>query len=205
MKSSTENIMATESGDSAEEMSINEACLPQKKFYRQRAHSNPLSKWVVFIYVYYFWILLINRLLYSRWPLIWLVSFVPWMKIYIFNKKNKSQQTYIQNNSPTSPSDKDWSVYYDFNNPNNSFESNEIKFADIGCGYGGLLIKLSEMYPHKLSLGMEIRVKVSDYVQDRIKALRIQCPNKYNNIACLRSNAMKYLPNFFRKGQVISV
>ena len=87
MKSSTENIMATESGDSAEEMSINEACLPQKKFYRQRAHSNPLSKWVVFIYVYYFWILLINRLLYSRWPLIWLVSFVPWMKIYIFNKK----------------------------------------------------------------------------------------------------------------------
>ena len=49
---------------------------------------------------------------------------------------------------------------------------------------------------------MEIRVKVSDYVQDRIKALRIQHPGKYNNIACIRSNAMKYLPNFFRKGQV---
>lgn len=49
---------------------------------------------------------------------------------------------------------------------------------------------------------MEIRVKVSDYVQDRIKALRIQHPDKYNNIACIRSNAMKYLPNFFKKGQV---
>jgi tRNA (guanine-N7-)-methyltransferase len=49
---------------------------------------------------------------------------------------------------------------------------------------------------------MEIRVKVSDYVQDRIKALRIQHPGKYNNIACIRSNAMKYLPNFFKKGQV---
>jgi tRNA (guanine-N7-)-methyltransferase len=82
------------------------------------------------------------------------------------------------------------------------FESNDIKFADIGCGYGGLLIQLSEMYPNKLSLGMEIRVKVSDYVQDRIKALRIQHPGKYNNIACIRSNAMKYLPNFFKKGQV---
>jgi len=105
-------------------------------------------------------------------------------------------------NSPTSPGDKDWSVYYDFNNANNSFESNDIKFADIGCGYGGLLIQLSEMYPNKLSLGMEIRVKVSDYVQDRIKALRIQHPDKYNNIACIRSNAMKYLPNFFKKGQV---
>jgi tRNA (guanine-N7-)-methyltransferase len=104
--------------------------------------------------------------------------------------------------SPTSPGDKDWSVYYDFNNPNNKFDSNDIKFADIGCGYGGLLIQLSEMYPNKLSLGMEIRVKVSDYVQDRIKALRIQHPDKYNNIACIRSNAMKYLPNFFKKGQV---
>jgi tRNA (guanine-N7-)-methyltransferase len=52
-------------------------------------------------------------------------------------------------------------------------------------------------------LGMEIRVKVSDYVQDRVKALREQHPGKYQNIACIRSNAMKYLPNFFRKGQVI--
>jgi hypothetical protein len=67
------------------------------------------------------------------------------------------------------------------------------------------LLQLSELYPTKLSLGMEIRVKVCDYVQDRIKALRIQhqAENKFNNIACLRSNAMKYLPNFFKKGQVI--
>jgi len=57
---------------------------------------------------------------------------------------------------------------------------------------GGLLLKLSELYPDKLSLGMEIRVKVSDYVKDRIKALRIQHPNHYNNIACIRSNTMKY-------------
>ena len=58
------------------------------------------------------------------------------------------------------------------------------------------------MYPETLMLGMEIRVKVSDYVQDRIVALKQNHPGEYANIACLRGNAMKYLPNFFRKGQV---
>ena len=39
--------------------------------------------------------------------------------------------------------------------------------SDIGCGYGGLLVQLSPMFPDKNMLGMEIRVKVSDYVRDR--------------------------------------
>jgi tRNA (guanine-N7-)-methyltransferase len=58
------------------------------------------------------------------------------------------------------------------------------------------------MFPESLIIGMEIRVKVSDYVMDRIAALRSQHPGKYQNIACLRTNAMKYLPNYFNKGQV---
>ena len=49
---------------------------------------------------------------------------------------------------------------------------------------------------------MEIRVKVSDYVRDRIIALREQNPGEYGNVSVLRSNAMKYLPNFFEKGQL---
>ncbi len=60
---------------------------------------------------------------------------------------------------------------------------------------------LSPLYPEVLMLGLEIRVKVSDYVQDRIQALQ-QNPNQYTNIAVLRSNAMKYLPNMFHKGQL---
>ena len=63
-------------------------------------------------------------------------------------------------------------------------------------------VELSQMFPEKFMVGMEIRVKVSDYVKDRITALRANHPGQYQNIACLRSNAMKYLPNFFTKGQV---
>lgn len=58
------------------------------------------------------------------------------------------------------------------------------------------------MFPNTLILGLEIRVKVSDYVNDKIEALRVQQPGQYGNIAVLRTNAMKYLPNFFHKGQV---
>lgn len=64
-----------------------------------------------------------------------------------------------------------------------------------------LAVALSPMFPNTYMVGMEIRVKVSDYVQDRVKALRAQHPGQYDNIACIRTNAMKHLPNFFRKGQ----
>ena len=56
-------------------------------------------------------------------------------------------------------------------------------------------------------LGMEIRVKVSDFVIDRILSLREtkkDVPGGYQNVACIRTNAMKYMPNFFEKGQVRS-
>lgn len=79
-----------------------------------------------------------------------------------------------------------------------------MSFADIGCGYGGFLVTLGEMFPDKLAIGMEIRVKVSDYVVDRITALRHKSGESgaYQNIACIRTNAMKYLPNYFAKGQL---
>ena len=54
-------------------------------------------------------------------------------------------------------------------------------------------------------MGMEIRVKVSDYVKDRISTLQKNHEDTcgYSNIACIRTNAMKYLPNYFEKGQVL--
>lgn len=63
-------------------------------------------------------------------------------------------------------------------------------------------MQLGLLFPEKLSLGMEIRVKVSDYVRERIEALREQHVGQYQNVSVIRANAMKYLPNFFAKGQV---
>jgi tRNA (guanine-N7-)-methyltransferase len=68
---------------------------------------------------------------------------------------------------------------------------------------------------------MEIRVQVTQYVADRIAALRQQTieaqtqvqpessekPGQavdggYQNVSVVRANAMKFLPNFFQKDQV---
>lgn len=49
---------------------------------------------------------------------------------------------------------------------------------------------------------MEIRVKVEEYVNQKILALRQNHPGSYDNVSILRMNAMKFLPNFFEKHQV---
>ncbi|XP_072017930.1 tRNA (guanine-N(7)-)-methyltransferase-like [Amphiura filiformis] len=131
--------------------------MPQKKFYRQRAHSNPIAD-------------------------------------HTFDY-------------PVCPDAMDWNdLYPEFISNQvhcgSTAEKGQVRFLDVGCGYGGLLVTLSPVFPDTLMLGMEIRVKVSDYVQDRIVALRRNHPGQYTNIACLRGNAMKYLPNFFKKGQL---
>jgi tRNA (guanine-N7-)-methyltransferase len=55
--------------------------------------------------------------------------------------------------------------------------------------------------------GLEIRTQVADFVCERIKALRAQHieSNLYQNASCIRANSMKFLPNFFRKGQLLKI
>ncbi|KAK7082601.1 tRNA (guanine-N(7)-)-methyltransferase [Halocaridina rubra] len=127
--------------------------LPQKKYYRQRAHSNPIAD-------------------------------------HNFDY-------------PVCPGSVDWSIHFPKYFPGDGIK--KVEFADIGCGYGGLLVSLAQTFPDTLMLGMEIRVKVSDFVVDRILGLREtqkDVPGGYQNVACIRTNAMKYLPNFFEKGQL---
>ncbi|KAK7590359.1 hypothetical protein V9T40_001972 [Parthenolecanium corni] len=122
--------------------------LPQKKYFRQRAHSNPTADHIM--------------------------------------------------DYPVNPDLMDWKSLF----PAFDCDKQQVQFLDIGCGYGGLLVTLSTMFPESLILGIEIRVKVSDYVINRISALRENHPHQYQNIACIRTNAMKYLPNYFHKGQL---
>ncbi|KTW32247.1 tRNA (guanine-N(7)-)-methyltransferase [Pneumocystis jirovecii RU7] len=103
---------------------------------------------------------------------------------------------------PVSPYVMDWSVHF----PDVDFKKTgkKVEILDVGCGFGGLLIALSTVYPDLLILGMEIRMQVTQYVQNKIVALRHQfSENKaYRNISVIRMNAMKFLPNFFCRHQL---
>lgn len=64
------------------------------------------------------------------------------------------------------------------------------------------MIELSKEFPNLNILGIELRQKVAEYVAKRIKALREGSPGSFDNVAVMRNNAMKFLPNFFRKAQI---
>ncbi|KLJ09563.1 tRNA (guanine-N7-)-methyltransferase [Blastomyces silverae] len=181
--------------------------LPKKRLYRQRAHANPFSD---------------HRLSY-----------------------------------PISPAHMDWSTHYPAfvdPNPDNVNLSGarcltkDVEIADIGCGFGGLLVALAPLMPDTLMVGMELRSQVLDYVTDRIRALRAQRPApplptpdspstppptaapaasppqaqsqslspapssfsqspqaSYQNISAIRTNTMKFLPNFFAHRQLSAI
>lgn len=63
-------------------------------------------------------------------------------------------------------------------------------------------MSLAPKLPGTLLLGLEIRLQVTEYVSERISALRLQHPGTYGNISVLRGNAMKFLPNIFDKAQL---
>ena len=134
--------------------------LPQKKYYRQRAHSNPLAD---------------HSFEYPVRP-----AAMTWEEHYPCLKQRNAAEDV----------------------PNVKRSKRVVEFVDVGCGYGGLLVELSTMFPETLMIGMEIRLKVSDYVKDRIAALREKHPGSYQNISVIRTNAMKYMVNFFNKGQL---
>eukprot|EP00899_Mesostigma_viride_P028105 jgi/Mesvir1/847/Mv17420-RA.1 len=130
--------------------------MPRKRFFRARAHSNPLTD--------------------HQFPV------------------------------PVTPREVDWSQHYPSFFPPKPEDAGKaqpaVEFADVGCGFGGLLVKLSPLFPTKLMVGFEIRDKVAEYVKERILGLRRNHPGQYGNISCIRTNAMKFLPNYFRKGQL---
>ncbi|KEY70759.1 hypothetical protein S7711_03255 [Stachybotrys chartarum IBT 7711] len=115
---------------------------------------------------------------------------------------------------PSSPEEMDWSAHYpEFAEDAATGQSStppkmkkDVEIVDIGCGFGGLLVALAPLMPQTLMLGLEIRSNVAQFVQERIWALRSQNPGgPYQNAACLRANSMKFMPNFFKKGQLSKV
>ncbi|CAG8473422.1 12773_t:CDS:2 [Ambispora gerdemannii] len=161
--------------------------LPQKRYFRQRAHANPFSD---------------HHLDYPKSP-----AHIDWSSHYpaFFTSQTTEESTSLLSSTRE---DTKQSLSISTKSSNLLIDESLIKsqrkveFADLGCGYGGLLVALSTLYPDTLLLGMEIRVKVEEYVREKIHALRLQHPGQYQNISIIRMNAMKFLPNFFEKGQL---
>lgn len=89
----------------------------------------------------------------------------------------------------------------------------QIEACDVGCAWGGMLARMSGVVPETLMLGLEIRAKVASFAAERLVRLRIPdresdpslpdaVPGSCKNVAVIRSNAMRYLPNYFEKGQL---
>ncbi|KAJ2891306.1 tRNA (guanine-N(7)-)-methyltransferase (tRNA(m7G46)-methyltransferase) [Coemansia aciculifera] len=214
--------------------------LPQKRYFRQRAHVN----------------------IFNDVPLDYPVNpdEEDWSKLYptYFRPHNAACDTTKRPLSPSASNEAGADETLAKRGPAASSSSStandkvpaQVEFADIGCGYGGLLVALAPLYPNTLMVGMEIRTKLVDYLQRRIEALRgfqhdllanksgsvewvdvrsklsleiaaldqpkaegeeelhdngethRLVPGHYENIAAMRINCQKYLPNFFKKGQL---
>ena len=139
--------------------------MPQKRNYRMRAHINPLN---------------VLKTAFPKTP-----DFVNWkLHFPIHYGGNLEQNIQIHDNSKQT-------IYiyiyiaYKFPIEYNSAADNEVngnkgksvEIVDIGCGYGGLMIKIAEFNSSQLVLGMEIRGKLVNFVSQRICAFR----NKYQH------------------------
>lgn len=102
-------------------------------------------------------------------------------------------------NPPCTPQSFDMTSH--FKNP----KTTHITWCDVGCGYGGLLASLSPVFPNETMLGLEIRDRVHDFCQQRVCQLRAQYTGEYGNINFERTNAMKFLPNYFGKSTLSKI
>lgn len=151
--------------------------LPKKRDFRQRAHCNPLSD---------------SYLVYPPSP-----DFVDWSVHFpaLFGRSDSP---------PLALNTIDWPVRYPdrVDDKLNGRAGPRVDFVDVGCGYGGLSVALATEFPNKLTMGMEIREKVTNYVGERIRGLRLEHPGKFQNVSVIRTNVMKFLVNYFRKAQL---
>ena len=162
-----------------------EGDMPQKKFYRSRAHCNPLSFNEAFDY--------------PTHP-----DLMDW------TEEHYPEHPALQKKKDTGDADgggdeEESNFFATFQQQQSALcMSSSIcpDVLDVGCGFGGLTMALSTSLPNNTILGLEIRQKVTEYVRLRILAQRKEHPGQYQNCSVMRTNAMKYLPNFFRKGSL---
>lgn len=104
-----------------------------------------------------------------------------------------------------------------------------VHWCDVGCGYGCLLGSLSVAFPDRNMIGFEIRDRVSEFCRKRVAELRREYDaaeeelkslstndsdkkrpeehllHSYRNVAFVRTNAMRFMPNYFGKASLEKV
>jgi tRNA (guanine-N7-)-methyltransferase len=98
---------------------------------------------------------------------------------------------------PLTPDHVEWKKIFPLWKP----EESVVRVVDVGCGFGGLLEGLSPVWPEHSILGLEVRERVVDAVQDRLSKLCKKSAS-YGNLGVINMNAMKHLPNYFHKAQL---
>lgn len=97
---------------------------------------------------------------------------------------------------PDNPFSINWQNFFKNNTPP--------LFLDLGCGYGRFLMEISKKYPNINMCGMEIRKKVAEFVDLKLKAHQINDGTCYN-AAVINSNGMLFLQNFFIKNSLSKI
>lgn len=150
--------------------------MPKKAKYRMRAHINPLN---------------VFREAYPPSP-----EWVDWSLHFpaAFGKlDNNDDKKYVNT--------KLYPIKYN-TIPQLSEDQKKVKVSilDIGWGFGNLVLELSKQFPNDLVFGMEIRDKVTEFVVEKINALRINSGyRKFMNASAIRTNVMKLILNYYEK------
>jgi 2-polyprenyl-3-methyl-5-hydroxy-6-metoxy-1,4-benzoquinol methylase len=111
--------------------------MPKKTKYRMRAHINPLNE--------------------PSWPIPLSQEYVDWSLHYpAFYDILDNNDDKVYCNTTLYP------ITYAIK-PEADKSECKVTILDIGCGYGNLLLELSKEFPDKLTLGMEIRDKVTEF------------------------------------------
>ena len=129
--------------------------MPLKRFFRSRAHCNPLSHNDGFHYPLSP-VSAGDRMICRNIFFDGSISKLSWLELGRSRRWVTLFVSAIVNSFKNMTTFSGWSLHY----PLITDAERTVKFLDVGMGFGGLTVALAELYPEKLVLGMEIRAKV---------------------------------------------